>query len=616
MSSDRESAESQRWAELKSLFNAAVEHPPEDWPSLVSRLRDRDPEQAEQLQRLLDGHMDVLIQADPRDPDEIVPGTTIGPYVIAGLIGEGGMGRVYRARDARLGRDVAIKVLPPDLAHDGQRRVRMEREALAMGMLNHPNIVTVHDIGDYRGSPYIVSELLEGETLRERVTAEGGGSVRLEPAAAVEIVAAIAGALGAAHARGIVHRDIKPENVFLTSDGRIKVLDFGIAKLVDGETAGNATMTGAIIGTLAYITPEQLRGQQARPEADVYACGVVLYELIAGARPFAGDSQAALIGAILLQPAPRLTGVAPALDALVARCLAKEPDARCAHGTALAGELRALRGVVAGLEIDPREQPTLRLGESPSADAPAGTAAWRRSMTAAVGAVLLGSVIGLGWLAQREGVSPYRPPVSARPDRAAPAAASPSPTAAEPPRGKEPSSSSRTPAPAPSTAATARKPGSLPREEPRPAGQSAPQPATPPAVATLPLTGIWTFSEQVKDVQHAIECTASGGLQLEAGDGVLDGTLRLKETCKDTQGATDSTEAVVTLKAGAVAGDTVSFVTESIDGPVTTTCRYTGRIVGSARGTMLGEVACEARQAGSSATLTPRGTWRANRTTP
>ena len=453
----------------------------------MSGLRDRDPEQADQLKRLLDGHMDVLIQVDPRDPDDIAPGTTIGPYVIAGLIGEGGMGRVYRAKDARLGRDVAIKVLPPDLTHDRERRVRMEREALAMGMLNHPNIVTVHDIGDYRGSPYIVSELLEGKTLREHVTGERGASVRLEPEAAVEIVAAVAGALGAAHARGIVHRDIKPENVFLCRDGRIKVLDFGIAKLVDGETSANATMTGAIVGTLGYITPEQLRGQPVRPEADVYACGVVLYELLAGARPFAGDSQAALIGAILLQPAPRLAGVAPALDALVARCLAKEPDARCAHGTALAGELRALRGVVAGREVDPREQPTLRLGESLSAEAPADPAAWRRRVGAAAGAILFASVVGLVWRAQHEGGSPAPPPVIARPDPASPPAANPSPTVKDPERREAPSPASPAAAPAPSPAATSRKPGSLPQTEPQPTAPSAPTPqaAAPPAPAVV-----------------------------------------------------------------------------------------------------------------------------------
>jgi serine/threonine protein kinase len=632
MSSGRETEDRQRWAELKARFNAALEQPPENWPSLVSGLRDSDPEQADQLQRLLDGHRESLIQVDPlldghgasliqvdpHDPDDIATGTTIGPYVIAGLIGEGGMGRVYRAKDARLGRDVAIKVLPPDLAHDQERRMRMEREARAMGMLNHPNIVTVYDIGDYRGSPYIVSELLEGQTLREHVTGDAKASIRLEPEPAVEIVVAVAAALGAAHARGIVHRDIKPENVFLCSDGRIKVLDFGIAKLVDGEASGNATMTGAIVGTLGYITPEQLRGQPVRPQADVYACGVVLYELMAGARPFAGASQAALIGAILLQPAPRLAGVPPALEALVARCLAKEPEARFADGGALAGELRALRGLVAGRVVDPHEQPTQRLGAAVPADA-AHPAAWRRWTAAAVGAVLLASVVGLVWRAQRDVVSPASPPVATRTDPTSPRAANPSPTVEQPQRRQAPPATSpvTAPAPTPPEAGAARTPGSLAQQKPQTTAPAAPTPqaATPPAPAVVPLSGVWTFSEQVTEVEHAIECTASGGLQLQAADGVLDGTLQLKEACT-TKGATESNDAVVSLRAGAVVDDAVSFVTQSVNADVTTTCRYTGRIVGSARGTMIGEVACEARRADSRDALTPRGTWRANRTTP
>jgi serine/threonine protein kinase len=616
MSSGRESDDRQRWAELKSLFNAAIERPPEDWPSLVSDLRDGDPDQADRLQRLLDGHKESLIQVDLHDPDEIATGTTIGPYVIAGLIGEGGMGRVYRAKDARLGRDVAIKVLPPDLVHDPERRVRMEREALAMGMLNHPNIVTVHDIGDFRGSPYIVSELLEGETLREHVTGEAGASIRLEPEAAVEIVVAVAAALGAAHARGVVHRDIKPENVFLCDDGRVKVLDFGIAKLVDGESSGNATMTGAIVGTLGYITPEQLRGQPVRPQADVYACGVVLYELMAGARPFAGDSQAALIGSILLQPPPTLTSVAPALDALVARCLAKEPEARFPDGAALAGELRAMRGFVAGRVVDPHEQPTLRLGKATPAGSPAGPSAWQRRAIAAVGAILVASVLGLVWHAQREDAPPAQPTVVTAPQPASPTAANPPAAVPEPQRREALPPSSPAPAAAPVEAPTARQPGSRPQPGTQPPAPSAAPAATPPAPAVLPLSGIWTFSEDVTDVENGLACTSSGRLEIAAGDGVLDGTVRLKEACKNKEGASESIEAVIPLKAGAFGSDVVSFVTSNDNEDMTTTCRYEGRIVGSARGTMIGEVECDARRAGSSVVLKPRGTWSATRTVP
>ena len=625
MSSGQDSADRQRWTELKSLFNAAFERPPEEWPALVADLRRRDPELADQLERLLDGHREALIDVDPRGSDALAPGAAIGPYVVVELIGEGGMGRVYRARDARLGRDVAIKVLPPDYAHDPARRTRMEREARAMGMLSHPNLVTVHDIGDHRGSPFIVSELLEGETLRERITGAGGATAVLDPDTALDIVAAVADALGAAHARRIVHRDIKPENVFLTSDGRVKVLDFGIAKLVDGDGGAEATATGAIIGTLGYITPEQLRGDTAGPASDVYACGVVLYELLAGARPFAGLSQPALIGAILHQPAPALAGVPPAVGALVARCLAKEAAARPASGAELAAELRSLRDGLAVPADDPREWPT-RLVQAPPAAADRAT--WRRPIVVASGLGLLALLAGAAaWQQQREAaglarVSPAEAPApTPRPEGSA--------RIPESERAVPPTPSAAGPASSPPPVATetrtnvARQPrgAGTPAAVPPASGPAAtsapsPPPTAAPQAAAPPLDGIWSMTEAVAEAAHGIACKAEGALQLKAGDGVLDGTIRLKQTCQDGTGKTDSLESTTALTAGAVVGDAVSFVTRSDVERVVTTCRYSGRVVGSAKATMTGEVECDLRDPASTIVIRPVGSWRAQRTPP
>jgi serine/threonine protein kinase len=616
MSSGRESINSERWAELKSLFDAAVERPPNDWPSLVGGVRARDSALADQLQRLLDGHADSLIHVRPR-LEHLEPGAVLGPFVITGLIGEGGMGQVYRARDERLGRDVAVKVLPPYLADDPARRVRMEREARAMGMLNHPNIVTVHDVGDHHGSLFIVSELLEGGTLRERAAAGANPDGRLAARAAVEIVAWVGDALGAAHARGIVHRDIKPENVFLTSDGRIKVLDFGIAKLLDGE-AGTGTATGTVVGTLAYMAPEQLRGEPVGAQTDVYACGVVLYELLSGARPFAGRSQPALIAAILHEEPPPLAGVAPELSALVARCLDKRPEARFADGSQLAGALRALTAVTNGTDDATREASTLRLQDVPrAADRPAEKSGWKRTrLVATVIALLAGLAIGgLVWRQQRDGAVPHPSPAAAKPD-AVVAVPSATPPEAEARRSEPPSASRDTRSTAPRQ--DPQRPGTASTAPlvPRSTVETGPPPQTaaPPPPVVPSLDGIWTFTEQVAEDVHAIDCTASGALQLKAGDGVLDGTLRLKQDCRDIKAkTTDSLEAIAALTAGTITGDAVSFVTRAVNDDLATTCRYKGTVVGSSRGTMTGEVTCEARQAGKDMVLALRGTWRASR---
>jgi len=223
----------------------------------------------------------------------LTAGSRLGPYEIVAPIGAGGMGEVYRARDTRLGRDVAIKVLPADLATDAERLKRFEREAKATAALSHPNILAVHDIGTHGGVPYLVEELLEGEALGERI--ERGA---IPVGEAVGIAVQIVSGLTAAHAKGIVHRDLKPGNVFITNEGLVKILDFGLAKLVENVPPGetdtlthaptDATRFGRVLGTMAYMAPEQARGMPVDQRADIFAFGVVLYEMLSASGPSVG----------------------------------------------------------------------------------------------------------------------------------------------------------------------------------------------------------------------------------------------------------------------------------------------------------------------------------------
>src|SRR5213594_1066775 len=241
----------------------------------------------------------------------IEPGAKFGPYEIIAPLGAGGMGEVYRARDTRLGRDVAIKVLPSSFSADADRLHRFEQEACAAGALNHPNILIVHDIGTHDGSPYVVSELLEGETLRQRM----GGTAQPQRKA-IDYSLQIAHGLAAAHEKGIVHRDLKPENIFITKDGRVKILDFGLAKLTQPEplagtvtnapTMATATQPGMVLGTMGYMAPEQVRGQAADYRADIFAFGAILYEMLSGQRAFRGATAADTISAILDKDPPDL----------------------------------------------------------------------------------------------------------------------------------------------------------------------------------------------------------------------------------------------------------------------------------------------------------------------
>ena len=264
-------------------------------------------------------------------------GTKLGAYEILAPLGAGGMGEVYRAKDTRLDREVAIKVLSADFANDPDRLKRFEQEARATSALNHPNILTVYDIGTHEGAPYLVAELLEGEELRAEL--ERGA---LAPRKAIEYAQQVAAGLAAAHEKGIVHRDLKPENLFVTKDGRVKILDFGLAKLKpqkltggvdsEGETMKPLTNPGVVMGTVGYMSPEQVRGAELDHRSDIFSFGMVLYEMLSGERAFNGASMAELMSAILKEDPPELSEtnakISPALDKIVRRCLEKKPEQR------------------------------------------------------------------------------------------------------------------------------------------------------------------------------------------------------------------------------------------------------------------------------------------------
>jgi serine/threonine protein kinase/Tol biopolymer transport system component len=276
-------------------------------------------------------------------------GTKLGPYEILTPLGAGGMGEVYRARDARLNRDVAVKILPATFARDPERLRRFQQEAQAVAALSHPNILAVHDFGEHEGSPYLVTECLEGETLRDRMRS---GILPLRKAN--EYGEQVARGLAAAHEKGIVHRDLKPENIFLTRDGRVKILDFGLAKLTqpdgsvlsDAATMASQTGPGVVMGTVGYMSPEQVKGQTADHRSDLFSLGTILYEMLSGKRAFHGDSSVETMSAILKQDPPELTetnrAVPPALERIVRHCLEKNPDERFQSASDIAFNLANL----------------------------------------------------------------------------------------------------------------------------------------------------------------------------------------------------------------------------------------------------------------------------------
>jgi serine/threonine protein kinase/Flp pilus assembly protein TadD len=304
--------------------------------------------------------------------------TRLGPYEILGPLGAGGMGEVYRARDTRLERDVAVKVLPERLAQDSAAMARFHREARAVAALSHPNIIAIYDVGTDHGTCFVIMELLEGETLGQRLRREA-----LDWRAALALATAVADGLAAAHAKGITHRDIKPENVYLTTGGGVKLLDFGLARLEKGgpAPAGVAatvtfeTQQGVLLGTVSYMSPEQVRGHPADARSDVFALGCVLYEMVTGRRPFVGESTADMMAAVL-HDSPVLLSESgrarpPALDRAIARCLEKDPARRFASAAELAAALKAI-GLDAALRDSARQHAGDTVTEAGGAARPAG----------------------------------------------------------------------------------------------------------------------------------------------------------------------------------------------------------------------------------------------------
>ena len=362
-----------RWHRLEEIFTAAVEQPVELRGDFLERHCGPDAGLRDEIASLLTAAeqsgaflsapaLEAFARQISREGWSAQPGDRIGAYTLERRIGAGGMGEVWRARDVRLGRDVAIKLLLPPPSHAAGRGLALEAEARAAGALNHSNVLTVHDVGEHGGAPYLVTECLDGESLRVRLT---GGALSVD--AALDVALQVARGLGAAHTRGIVHRDLKPENIFLATDGRVKILDFGLATRHDSAAPSGVrlvehpldTMSSLGAGTAGYMAPEQVRGDLVDGRADLFALGVVLYEMLAGHRPWNEDSTLATLEAVKTRPAPDLSDVnpaiPPALPPIVRRCLAKSPDDRFATSAEV---VSALDSVVRARNLPP--PPTLR----------------------------------------------------------------------------------------------------------------------------------------------------------------------------------------------------------------------------------------------------------------
>src|SRR5947209_10994110 len=352
-----------RWQQIDQLFHSALGQEPNRRAAFLVRECAGDESLRSEVEALISSHeqaesfietpaSDLAAELLAKGQTGLTAGQAVGPYRVVSVLGVGGMGEVYLAQDTRLGRQVALKLLPPQFTMNADRVRRFEQEARAVSALNHPNIVTIHEIGRDDGSRFIVTEFVQGQTLRQRMA-----EAALGLAAALEVATQVASALAAAHAAGIVHRDIKPENVMLRADGYVKVLDFGLAKLTEARSpAGDAeqstlvkvqTKAGVVMGTATYMSPEQARGLGVDARSDIFSLGVVLYEMIAARPPFDGDTISDVIATLLKEEPPPLSQYAPdvpvELEWIVKKALAKDREERYQTARELQIDLKRLK---------------------------------------------------------------------------------------------------------------------------------------------------------------------------------------------------------------------------------------------------------------------------------
>jgi len=362
--------EPERWRHVSGVLEEAIALQPVERKAFLDHACP-DPVDRREVESLLRHHdqgTDFMedgagrLAAELLEPEGLTPGQRLGVYRIVREIGRGGMGVVYLARDATLDRDVAIKMLPPDVSHDARRRERLRQEARAAAAVSHPGIAHIYALEeDEHGAGYLVSEFVAGRTLREEIAAGP-----IPPALALGTATQVASAVAAAHARGVVHRDLKPENIMRTGDGTVKVLDFGLARLSTGADGPPArlTVTGAAMGTPGYMSPEQLRGADTGPPTDIFSLGLLIHEMLTGRHAFAGDTDSATVTMVrIIEASPgrlpaAVTSALPGIDAVVDRCLLKDPAARYATAEALVADLRAV-GSGAGV-VGTRAEPASR----------------------------------------------------------------------------------------------------------------------------------------------------------------------------------------------------------------------------------------------------------------
>jgi len=392
--------EPERWRRITEIFHAALERPPAERDALLDRACASDPALREEVATLLARHeasgdfLETPAAALPGALDDApLGGRTLGPYHIDGVLGRGGMGCVYRAEDTRLGRLVSIKALAPEYVADPRQRERLRRGARAAAALSHPGIAAVHALEEIDGHLVMVGEYVDGETLRTELS-EGP----LAPDRLVETSLAVASALAHAHEHGVVHRDLKPENVIRRRDGQVKILDFGVARMTtprEGPLDVQLTDSGALVGTPAYMSPEQLRGEDVDFRTDIFSLGTMMYELATGRHPFAGDDGMSTMARILDAEPPPIEGPLPLapgpLADIVARALARRPDDRYPATRDLVADLERLQrdleagGAQAGARVTARPEP-----------APARSPLWWwRFHQTLVGAVVLGLLVPL-----------------------------------------------------------------------------------------------------------------------------------------------------------------------------------------------------------------------------